>query len=127
MKTNLIILFFACSLVGFMVRLPSIFHYHDKALHAFFYFAAAFILNMIYRKRWVIVTLGLASFGIMIEYLQEYSNKVFILMGVKPIHGNFDIQDVKYNTIGLVIGTLSFFVVQFGLQITNVKKENKEY
>jgi len=58
----------------------------------------------------------------MIEYLQEYSNKVLIHMGVKPIHGNFDIQDVKYNIIGILIGTLCFFMIQFSFRIISQKK-----
>jgi VanZ family protein len=105
-----------------MLRLPEVFHYHDKALHALFYFGATIILNLIYPKRWIIIVISLATFGILIEFLQEYSNKVLIHMGVKPIHGNFDIQDVKYNTIGLVIGTVCFFTIQFLIQIVNEKK-----
>ena len=105
-----------------MVRLPEIFHYHDKALHALFYFGATIILNLIYPKSWIIIVISLATFGIMIEFLQEYSNKVLIHMGIKPIHGNFDFQDVKYNTIGVVIGTLCFFIIQFLFRINNQKK-----
>jgi len=66
--------------------------------------------------------LALASFGIMIEYLQEYYNKVFIHMGIKPIHGNFDIQDVKYNIFGLVVGTLFFYTVK--ILNTTLNNEN---
>jgi len=54
----------------------------------------------------------------MIEVLQELSNKI---VG-KTIHGKFDIQDIKYNTIGLFIGTLCFFTIQFMVNIVFVKK-----
>ena len=105
-----------------MVKLPRVFHHYDKVLHALFYFAAAFVLNFIYPKRWYLITAGLFFFGIMIEVLQELSNKI---VG-KTIHGRFDIQDVKYNTIGLIIGTLCYFTIQFLIQIVSVKNKNIE-
>ena len=125
MKTNksiFIILFFACSLIGFMVRLPFIFHSCDKLLHSLFYFAAAIFINILYPKRWYVTSMGLTIFGIGIEFLQEYSNKLSLRISGKVVHGNFDIQDVKYNTIGLVIGTLCFFIFQWFFQIYDLKK-----
>jgi VanZ family protein len=120
MKSKSVAFLFVCSLIGFMVKLPRVFHHYDKVLHALFYFAAAFVLNFIYPKRWYLITAGLFFFGVMIEFLQEFSNKI---VG-KTIHGRFDIQDVKYNTIGLFIGTLSFFAIQFMIKILSVRNKN---
>jgi len=122
MKAKFIILFFACSLIGFMVRLPFIFHNCDKLLHALFYVVAAIFINMLYPKKWYITVIGLTTFGIIIEFLQEYSNKLSIRISGKILHGNFDFQDVKYNTIGVVIGTLCFFIIQFLFRINYQKK-----
>jgi hypothetical protein len=55
----------------------------------------------------------------MIEFLQEFSNKI---VG-KTIHGKFDIQDVKYNAIGLFIGTLCFFTIHFLIQFIREKMQ----
>ena len=118
MKAKSVAFLFVCSLIGFMMKLPGIFHHYDKVLHALFYFFAAIILNLIYPKRWFLITTGLFFFGVMIEFLQELSNKI---VG-KTIHGKFDIQDIKYNTIGLFIGTLCFFAIQFMIKIVFVKK-----
>ncbi len=120
MKAKSVAFLFVCSLIGFMVPLPRLFHHYDKVLHALFYFAAAFILNFIYPRRWHLIISGLFLFGIMIEFLQEFSNKI---VG-KMIHGKFDIQDVKYNTIGLIIGTICFFTIQFLIQMISVKNKN---
>ena len=118
MKAKSVAFLFVCSLIGFMVKLPRVFHHYDKVLHALFYFAAAFVLNFIYPKRWYLITAGLFFFGVMIEFFQEFSNKI---VG-RTIHGKFDIQDVKYNTIGLFVGTVSFFAIQFLIQILSEKK-----
>jgi VanZ family protein len=101
-----------------MVKLPSVFHNYDKILHALFYFVAAIFLYFFYPKRWYFITIGLFFFGVMIEFFQEFSNKI---LG-KTIHGKFDIQDIKYNTIGLFIGTFCFFAIQFMMKIVFVKK-----
>jgi VanZ family protein len=118
MKAKSVAFLFVCSLIGFMVKLPRVFHHYDKILHALFYFAAAFVLNFIYPKRWYLIIAGLFIFGVMIEFLQELSNKI---VG-KTIHGKFDNQDVKYNTIGLIIGTFCFFTIQFLIKVVFVKK-----
>jgi len=120
MKAKSIIFLFVCALVGFMVKLPRIFHHYDKVLHALFYFAVAIFLYFVYPKRWYLFTIGLFFFGVMIEFLQELSNKII----GKTIHGKFDIQDIKYNTIGLFIGTVCFFVIQIMIRIVFVKKLN---
>ena len=107
-------------MIGFMVKLPRVFHHYDKVLHALFYFAASIFLYFIYPKRWYFTAIGLFFFGVMIEFFQEFSNKI---VG-KTIHGRFDNQDVKYNTAGLFIGTLCFFVIQFLIRIVSVKNKN---
>jgi len=122
MKNKLIILFFACSLIAFMVRLPFIFHSIDKQLHALFYFTAAIFINTLYPKKWHITAIGLCVFGIIIEFLQQYLNNISIRISGKVLHGNFDIQDVKFNTIGIIIGTLCFFMIQFLFRIISQKK-----
>ena len=118
MKAKSITFLFVCALIGFMVKLPRVFHHYDKVLHASFYFASSIFLYFVYPKRWYFITIGLFFFGIMIEVLQELSNKI---VG-KTIHGKFDIQDIKYNAIGLFIGTLCFFTIQFLIQVVFVKK-----
>jgi VanZ family protein len=109
-------------MIGFMVRLPSIFHNYDKLLHAFFYFGAAITLNLIYPKKWFLIVVILFLFGISIEGFQAVSNKII----GKTIHGNFDIQDVIYNTIGLVIGTICFYTFYSLFQTPDAKNSNKE-
>lgn len=100
-KTLLTILALILSVIGFMVKLPSVFHHYDKELHAAFYFLAAGFLNILYSKNLtthILIFLFLLGFGIAIEYAQAYSN---ILLH-KRIHGRFDIEDVKANTKGLI-------------------------
>jgi len=121
MKAKSITFLFVCAFIGFMVKLPRVFHHYDKVLHSLFYFTAAIFLYFVYPKRWYFITIGLFFFGIMIEVLQELSNKI---VG-KTIHGKFDIQDIKYNTIGLFIGTLCFFTIQFLIQVVVFKKKTK--
>ena len=118
MKAKSVAFLFVCSLIGFMVKLPRVFHHYDKVLHALFYFDTAIFLYFVYPKRWYFITIGLFFFGIMIEVLQELSNKI---VG-KTIHGKFDLQDIKYNIIGLFIGTFCFFAIQFMIKIVFVKK-----
>ncbi len=110
MKRNLSIwtkLFFAAfcfgiAIVGFMLKLPSMFRGMDKEMHALFYFLAAAFLNILFAKRNLIIhaiIFGfLYSFGYCIELAQEYSNKYFH----KRIHGRFDPEDVASNLQGLI-------------------------
>ncbi len=100
-KTLLTILALILSVIGFMIKLPSVFHHYDKELHAAFYFLAAGFLNMLYGKNLInhiLIFFVLLGFGIAIEYAQAYSN---ILLH-KRIHGRFDIEDVKANAKGLI-------------------------
>jgi hypothetical protein len=48
----------------------------------------------------------------MIEFAQEFSNKISIRVIGKTIHGRFDIEDVKYNMIGIFCGLILFKIIQ---------------
>ncbi len=100
------------SIIGFMVKLPKVFHHFDKELHLLFYLGATTLVTILFPKRWVISFLALAIFGIMIEFAQEFSNKISIRVIGKAIHGRFDIEDVKYNMIGVCCGLILFQVIQ---------------
>lgn len=93
---------FGIAIVGFMLKLPSMFRGMDKEMHAAFYFLAAAFLNILFAKRNLIIhaiIFGfLYMFGYAIELAQEYSNKFFH----KRIHGRFDPEDVASNLQGLI-------------------------
>jgi hypothetical protein len=104
-KTLLTIVALILSVIGFMIKLPSVFHHYDKELHAAFYFFAAGFLNILYGKNLtthILIFFVLLGFGIAIEYAQAYSNTLLH----KRIHGRFDIEDVKANTKGLIAFSL---------------------
>jgi VanZ family protein len=107
MKKLLVLLFILVSIVGFMMKLPSVFRDYDKELHLLFYLATAVSLSILFAYRnyfyHVMTLIGLFCFGVFIEYCQEVSNS---FVG-KKIHGNFDIEDVIFNTLGLFI---AFFI-----------------
>jgi hypothetical protein len=111
-KIILIIILAVISIVGFMVKLPKIFHHFDKELHMMFYFSATMIIAFFFPKRLMISSMGLALFGIIIEFAQEFSNKISIRIIGKAIHGRFDIEDVKYNMIGVFCGLIIFLIFQ---------------
>jgi VanZ family protein len=111
-KIILIIILAVISIVGFMVKLPKIFHHFDKELHMMFYFSATMIIAFFFPKRLMISSMGLALFGIIIEFAQEFSNKISIRIIGKAIHGRFDIEDVKYNMIGIFCGLIIFLIFQ---------------
>jgi len=94
------------SIIGFMIRLPAVFHYHDKALHFLFYCCASIFLNLLFAQNklrvHVLIFIALLLFGIGIEVFQELSNHLVH----RKIHGNFDIVDIKYNTAGLIVGSI---------------------
>lgn len=98
------------SIIGFMIRLPNMFHHFDKELHTLFYASAFIVLGLLYPDRWLGILIALLLFGIAIEYAQEYSNKIAIRMTGKRIHGRFDSEDVRSNIVGLGIGVLLFGV-----------------
>lgn len=110
--------FFAiCSILGFMVKLPRLFHHFDKELHCIFYLIATIILTFMFSKNWFFVITGLVFFGIIIEFAQEFSNMLSLRIIGKPIHGRFDIEDVKYNLIGVVLGLIIFKSYKFLLNL----------
>ncbi len=99
--TLLTAFFVIITIVGFMVKLPKVFGNYDKQLHFLFYFYASFIGCCFYANNkkinFLVIISCLLFFGFFIEYLQEYSNRFF----KKRIHGSFDIQDIKYNFLGI--------------------------
>lgn len=103
-------IFVIVSIIGFMIKLPRAFHNYDKELHASFYFLGFLFLSYLFQNRLVLITLVLAMSGVVIEYAQELSNKVTIRLIGRKIHGRFDIEDIRYNILGLALGMLVFFV-----------------
>ena len=101
----------ACSLIGFMVKLPRPFRGIGFELHAAFYVFASIFLLILFPKKHLFILIGLMVFGVMIEIFQHASN--FILD--KRIHGNFDPLDIKYNLIGVFL----VFVPFYGVKILN--------
>lgn len=123
-KAILVFICLAASIVGFMVKLPSVFRHHDKFLHAAFYFLAAAFLNILFSNRklyWhILIFVILYLFSISIEYAQEYSNKFFRVR----IHGRYDPEDVKYNLYGLV--AFSALWLLYWLASMSMKKDARE-
>lgn len=104
------------SIIGFMLKLPVPFRKIDKEMHFLFYFLVSAFINFLFSKgkfrNHLIILFILVSFGFFIEYFQQYSNRFFH----KRVHGNFDIQDIKYNMIGLLLFSLiwiKFYILQF--------------
>ena len=108
-RTSLLVFIIICSIIGFMVKLPTPFRGIGFELHAAFYFCASIFLLILFPKRHIVILFGLVFFGIMIEVMQHVSN--FILE--KRIHGNFDPEDVKYNLLGVFL----VFIPFYGLKI----------
>lgn len=111
-KTNLFLafLFLAVSIIGFMVKLPSVFRHYDKELHSLFYFLAAAFLNVLFAKkrftRHILIFAFLYLLGMSIEYAQEYSNQFFR----KRIHGRYDKEDILSNLKGLIAFSVLWIV-----------------
>jgi hypothetical protein len=118
-KIIISIVFLALVTVGFMIKLPTIFRHFDKELHSSFYFFAAAFLNVLYKKRHLIIVVFLLIFGICIEFAQEYSNKFFH----KRIHGRFDLQDIKANVKGIIAFSVIWSFIYFINYINNQKKK----
>ena len=110
-QQKLIITFFCFSIaiIGFMIKLPSVFRSYDKELHSLFYFCAALFLNLLFYKRLLIIFFFLLLFGVGIELSQQFSNRLF----KRRIHGRFDIEDVYYNLIGLILFSIIWLFVSF--------------
>lgn len=89
--------------ICFMLKLPIAFREIDKEMHFLFYFFAAAFFNFVFSKGKLInhitIFMLLIGFGFFIEFFQQYSNRFFH----KRIHGNFDIQDIKYNILGILL------------------------
>jgi VanZ family protein len=102
-KVLIVLVLAVVSIIGFMMKLPREFRSIDKELHFLFYFFAAVVINYLFVKRkfvyHIAVFFALFSAGVLIEYAQEFSNYLV----VNKIHGNFDIVDVFFNTVGLVL------------------------
>jgi hypothetical protein len=115
-KIVIVLFCFVASVIGFMVKLPSMFRGIDKEMHGLFYFLAAAALNILFSNKnifWhLVIALLLFLFGVSIEYAQEYSNK---LLHVR-IHGRVDPEDVKSNLMGILAFSglwFPFVVVRF--------------
>lgn len=84
-----------------MIKLPKPFTAYDKELHFAFYFLTGMLLSLLFaRKNYIyhiLIIWLLYCFGIFIECCQEISNTLLN----KKIHGNFDIEDITYNSLGL--------------------------
>lgn len=119
-KTTPLLFLLLCSIAGFLVRLPRVFHRFDKELHTAFYFFAFVFLSFLYPRKKLLIAVVLFLFGISIEYLQEYSNTISIRIIGKPIHGKFDIQDIQFNLMGLLMGIVFNFFMIF---LDRVKKK----
>ncbi len=102
---------FGIAIVGFMLKLPSMFRGMDKEMHAAFYFAAAAFLNLLFAKRNLLIHAFIFGFlyvfGYSIELAQEYSNRFFR----RRIHGRFDPEDVAANLQGLIYFSAVWVVV----------------
>jgi glycopeptide antibiotics resistance protein len=46
----------------------------------------------------------------LIEILQEFTNIFSVRLIGKAIHGRFDIQDIKANSIGILLSLLIFYI-----------------
>lgn len=109
--------------IGFMLKLPKIFRGYDKELHFLFYFYASFFVSITFVKNnflnFLKAILFLFLFGLFIEYFQEYSNSFFR----KRIHGRFDIEDIKYNTLGLILFNSLWFMNYLIIKLKFIKNE----
>lgn len=114
-KIGIVALLAVISLIGFMVKLPRVFSAYDKELHLCFYFFAALVLNYLLVKKnflyHMLVAWVLFLGGIFIEFAQALSN----LFVEKRIHGNFDPEDIIFNTTGLFIYSLFWIMWRLSL------------
>jgi len=126
-KILIAVLCFTISIIGFMMRLPSVFRHMDKELHALFYFMAAAFLNFLFAKtnmiKHVVIFIALYLFGVAIEYAQGYSNKFFR----KRIHGRFDPEDIQSNLNGLIAFSALWLICTVGILVyKRATVKNKE-
>ena len=121
-KIAIVFLCLIFSLIGFLIKIPVPLRGHDKLMHAAFYFMAAAFLNFLFKKRQVLIFIILALFGVLIEYLQQLSNKLMH----SHIHGRFDKEDIYANLKGLIlyaaIAMLYFLIVALFKRENNTEK-----
>lgn len=108
--------------VGFMLKLPTVFRNYDKELHFLFYFYASYLVCFFFAKNkltnFIFIIFSLIVFGILIEFFQEYSNSFFNMR----IHGKFDVEDIKYNLLGLMLFSSLWC---FNYVLIKIKKYNR--
>lgn len=109
---RIIVVLTLLSIVGFMLKLPRVFHHYDKELHTVFYFSASLLFSFLFPKKWFLVFMLLLFFGIGIELFQDFSNKISLRLVGRRIHGRFDPEDVLANFYGLVYGAITFLILK---------------
>ena len=109
---RIIVVLTLLSIVGFMLKLPRVFHHYDKELHTAFYFSASLFFSFLFPKKWFLVFILLLLFGIGIELFQDFSNKISLRLVGRRIHGRFDPEDVLANFYGLVYGAITFLILK---------------
>lgn len=125
-KIIITLLVLACSVAGFMLKLPVMFRHHDKEMHAAFYFVAAAFFTLLFAGKnfWIhgFIVAALAAFGVVIEYAQEYSNSLVR----HRIHGRFDPEDVKYNVMGLLAFSAIWVAYLLGAWLFRAQPKSSE-
>lgn len=126
-KFTIVAICFGLACFGFLIKLPLPLRKIDTELHALFFFMAAAFLNILYRinklNGHLLIFGMLFLFGALIEFAQEYSNKLVH----KKIHGNFDPQDVKYNLLGLTLFSVSWFFLHVFFKIYKNSSSKRLY
>lgn len=124
-KVLLLIFCLLASILGFMMKLPSVFRHFDKELHSAFYFLAASFLNLLIANeklfRHILIFVILFLFGVAIEHAQEYSNSLLH----SRIHGRYDPEDIKYNLKGLIAFTIIWICYKIGTTVYNKTALNR--
>jgi putative exporter of polyketide antibiotics len=100
-KIIIVIICFLFALIGFLIKIPVPLRGNDKLLHTVFYVGAAAFLHILFGRGLIFILIGLALFGVLIEYLQPLCNKLFHT----KVHGRFDKEDIYANLKGLAIYT----------------------
>ncbi len=122
-KIVTVTIFALISVIGLMIKLPSIFRTIDKEMHFLFYFFSAAFLNFLFTNgkviKHLVIFIFLGGFGYLIELFQEFSNTFF----KKRIHGNFDIIGVKYNLKGLLLFSMLWFFYYVLVRLTKINNE----
>jgi hypothetical protein len=120
LKIVIVILCVIFSLIGFLIKIPVPLRGHDKLLHTSFYFLAAVFFNFLFKRRQILILLILAGFGVLIEYLQQLSNKITH----SHIHGRFDKEDIYANLKGL--GLYACIAIIYFIFMSLLRSSKKE-